>query len=91
MTGKIDPQLAHELLARADGGGATARAGASWPHVAGLLGMGASSSLAIVAFAYVPTPLIWLPMGLLFVWFVVVASSTLSAITLAGAWVEASR
>ncbi len=68
MTGPLDPQQAQELLNRAHRQDATARAGASWPHIAGLLGMGAASSLALVALAYVPPSLIWLPMALLFVW-----------------------
>ncbi|QIK71770.1 hypothetical protein G7070_05145 [Propioniciclava coleopterorum] len=141
MTAPLDPQRARELLEQADSAGATARAGASWPHIAGLLGMGAASSLALVALAYVPPVMIWLPMALLFAWigallafggvfgrsikrgfghrwrvtmlvwgivwvagvvgtswlfagqawFVVVASVALTAVTLVGAWVEASR
>ncbi len=68
MSDQMDPRLARELLEQADSAGATARAGASWPHIAGLLGMGAASSLALVALAYVPPALTWLPMMLLFVW-----------------------
>lgn len=70
MSAPIDPEQAAELLRRADRHDATARAGASWPHIAGLLGMGAASSVALVALAYTPLTLIWLPMGLLFVWLV---------------------
>ena len=68
MTDPLDPQRAQELLNQADQQDATARAGASWPHIAGLLGMGAASSLALVALAYVPPSLTWLPMALLFIW-----------------------
>lgn len=62
------PDEARELLAQASRTASTTRAGASWPHIAGLLGMGAASSLAVPALAYVPEQLVWIPMTLLFVW-----------------------
>ncbi len=68
MTGPLDPDQARALLRQADGAAATARAGASWPHIAGLMGLGAASSLALVALAYVPPTLLWLPLTLLFAW-----------------------
>ncbi|RXW32893.1 hypothetical protein [Propioniciclava flava] len=68
MTGSLNPDEARALLQQADGVAATARAGASWPHIAGLMGLGAASSLALVALSYIPPALMWLPLTLLFAW-----------------------
>lgn len=64
----LTPDEARALLDQAERTASTTRAGASWPHIAGLLGMGAASSLALPALAFVPTELTWLPLVLLFTW-----------------------
>lgn len=65
----LTPDEARALLDQAERTASTTRAGASWPHIAGLLGMGAASSLALPALAFVPSKeLIWLPLLLLFAW-----------------------
>ena len=68
MSDQVTPDEARALLDQASRAASTARAGASWPQIAGLLGMGAASSLALPALAYVPDELVWLPMILLFTW-----------------------
>ena len=45
MTGSLNPDEARALLQQADGVAATARAGASWPHIAGLMGLAACDAL----------------------------------------------
>lgn len=62
------PEEARELLEQAARTASTTRAGASWPQLAGLLGLGGASSLALVALAYVPTELVALPLLLFLGW-----------------------
>ena len=62
------PEEARRLLEQAERSSATASAGASWPHIAGLLGLGGASSLALPALAYVPEEFVAIPLLLLFVW-----------------------
>lgn len=135
------PDEARALLDQAARTASTTRAGASWPQIGGLLGLGGASSLALPALAFAPEHLLAIPMTLLFVWigvifaftaafsrslkhgfgrrwittiviwgvlwilgvagiywwfegqawFLVVASGSLTAVTLAGAWIEARR
>lgn len=59
------------LLRQADQAAAAAKRAASWPAIATLLLIGASSSFALVLFAYVPEGLAWLPLTLLMAWFAV--------------------
>ena len=67
-TQNLSPEQARALIEQAERTAATTRSGASWPHIAGLLAMGAASSLAIPALAYVPTQYTLIPLILLFVW-----------------------
>lgn len=62
------PEEARGLLEQAERTASTTRAGASWPQVAGLLGLGGASSLALVALAHVPEELVALPLVLFFAW-----------------------
>lgn len=68
MSDQPTPEEARALLDQAEQAASTTRAGASWPQIAGLLGLGGASSLAIPAFAYTPEHLVALPMVLVFVW-----------------------
>lgn len=64
-------QTARELLQEAGRLGAASRAGASWPHIAMLLGLGAISSLSLLSFWLVGQfneSLIALPMMAMLVW-----------------------
>ena len=62
------PEEARELLEQAARTASTTRAGASWPQLAGLLGLGGASALTLVALAYVPDELVALPLLLFFGW-----------------------
>lgn len=68
MSEPLTPEQARTLLARAEHTASTTRAGASWPQTAALLVLGAASSLTLPALAYVPSPLLWLPLVLMFTW-----------------------
>ncbi len=68
MSEQPTPQRARELLEQAARTDSTTRAGSSWPQIAGLFGLGAASSLGLVALAYVPDELVALPLVLVFVW-----------------------
>lgn len=68
MSSGPSPEQARALLDQAAHAAATTRAGASWPQVAGLLGLGGASSLAVPAFAFMPEDLVALPLVLVFVW-----------------------
>lgn len=68
MSATPTPDEARALLEKAALTTSASRVGASWPHIAGLLGMGAASSLALPALAYVPRELRLLPLLLLFAW-----------------------
>lgn len=68
MSEHLDPQEAQELLDHAGRLGAATRSGASWPYIAGLLGMGGASSMGLLALAWAPQGLTWLPMLVLFAW-----------------------
>lgn len=70
MSSSPTPEQARALLAQASQAEATTRSGASWPQIAGLLGLGASSSLALPALAYVPSDLVALPVILMMLWVV---------------------
>jgi hypothetical protein len=62
---------ARRLLDRADRIGGSVRTGAGWPQISLLLGLGAVSSLGVIALAYVariPGASIVLPMGAMLVW-----------------------
>ena len=135
------PEEARALLAQASQSESTTKAGASWPQIAGLLSLGAASSLALPAVVYVPGDLLALPMALMMLWiaasfvfmaafsrsakrgfgkrwvitiitwgilwvvgivgtstwfvnqtwFLVAACAALTAVTMAGAWIEAKR
>lgn len=63
-----DADHARELLSRAEAARSTARAAASWPNIAGLAGLGGASSLGLVALAFAPVGMTWLPMVLLGIW-----------------------
>lgn len=71
MTNGPTPEEARALLAQAAQSEATTKAGSSWPQVAGLLSLGASSSLALPAIAYAPSDLLMLPMILMIFWITV--------------------
>ncbi|MGY5766301.1 hypothetical protein ACXET9_14000 [Brachybacterium sp. DNPG3] len=62
------PEEAQALLARAAQAESTTRTGASWPQIAGLLGLGAASSLALPAIAFAPTEMLALPLTLMILW-----------------------
>lgn len=62
------PEEARALLDQAARTTSSSKVGASWPHIAGLLGMGAASSLALPALVYIPQELRLLPLFLLFAW-----------------------
>lgn len=66
--GNPTPDEARALLAQAMQSESTTKAGSSWPQIAGLLSLGAASSLALPAIVYVPSDLIALPMTLMMVW-----------------------
>lgn len=141
MSAQPSPDEARALLDQAARSASTARAGAGWPQIAGLMGMGGASSLALPALAFAPEGLVGLPMTLLFIWigalfafgavfsrsvkrgfgrrwtttivlwgicwvagvvgvswvfegqmwFLVLASSAITVVTLVGAWIEARR
>ncbi|MFT3889289.1 MAG: hypothetical protein QM713_14150 [Arachnia sp.] len=68
MTDQPTPDEARALLEQASRTSSTTRVGASWPHIAGLLGMGAASSLALPALAFAPDDMRALPLILMFAW-----------------------
>lgn len=68
MNATPTPDEARALLEQAAHTTSASRKGASWAHIAGLLGLGAASSLALPALAYVPRELRLLPLLLLFAW-----------------------
>ncbi|RAX49373.1 hypothetical protein DQ353_10070 [Arthrobacter sp. AQ5-05] len=62
---KFSPSATQDLLNEAGRLGAASRFGASWPHITMLLGLGAISSLSLLAFwlvGQVDESLIWIPM-----------------------------
>ncbi|GAA4373587.1 hypothetical protein [Paeniglutamicibacter cryotolerans] len=64
-------QAARDLLREAGRLGAAARTGASWPHIAMLLGMGAISSLSLISFWLVgrfDESLIAIPLIAMLIW-----------------------
>ena len=67
----LTPAAAQNLLSEAGRLGAASRSGASWPQITMLLGLGAISSISLLAFwlvAQVDESLIWIPMTALLVW-----------------------
>lgn len=62
------PEEARALLARAAQSESTTRAASSWPQIAGLLSLGAASSLALPAIVYTPGEVRALPMVLMVLW-----------------------
>lgn len=66
--GGLTPEQAQALLAQASQAESTTKTGAGWPQIAGLLSLGAASSLALPAIAYVPSELIALPMVFMMLW-----------------------
>lgn len=64
----LTPEQAQALLSQAAQAESTTRSGASWPQIAGLLSLGAASSLELPAFVYVPSELLALPMSLMMLW-----------------------
>ncbi len=68
---KLSPSAAQNLLNEAGRLGAASRSGAGWPHIAMLLGLGAISSMSLLAFwlvGQVNESLIWIPMLGMFSW-----------------------
>lgn len=69
MNTQPTPDEARELLERAARAESVTRSGASWPHIASLFGIGASSSLALLAFAKWPDDnTVLYPIAILMVW-----------------------
>lgn len=67
----LDPQQARDLLDQAGRLGSAARAGASWPQITCLLGIGGVSAMFAVAAYFVVRSdehLIWFPMVVMGVW-----------------------
>ena len=67
----LSPAAAQNMLNEAGRLGAASRAGASWPHVTMLLGMGAISSLSLLSFWLVGQfneSLIWVPLVGMLAW-----------------------
>lgn len=62
------PEEARALLAQASRSESVTKAGSSWPQVAGILSLGATSSLALPAIAYAPAGSLALPIGLMTFW-----------------------
>lgn len=71
MSEQLTPDEARDLLGKADQLGAAAQAGASWPQIALLLGLGGVSSMAIIAMT-LATNLnklyVFIPMGFMLGW-----------------------
>ena len=70
MSESPTPQQARTLLAQASQSASSTKAGASWPQIAGLLSLGAASSLALPAIAFAPGGSIALPILLMTAWIV---------------------
>lgn len=71
MSDEVDAARARQLLQEAGRLGAAARAGASWPQIACLLGLGGVSTMFVVSLPLVVMAderLIWLPMVAMAVW-----------------------
>ncbi|WP_422117094.1 hypothetical protein [Brachybacterium sp. UNK5269] len=68
MSNDPTPDEAQALLAQASQSASTTKAGSSWPQIAGLLTLGAASSLALPAIAFAPSRSIALPVVLVMVW-----------------------
>lgn len=67
----LTPAAAQKLLNEAGRLGAASRSGAGWPHIAMLLGLGAISSMSLLAFwlvGQVDESLIWIPMTGMLIW-----------------------
>lgn len=77
MTEPMDAARARALLDEAGRLGSAARAGASWPQIACLLGLGGVSTMFMVALHLVvgyDTHLVWLPMAAMGVWVAILIS-----------------
>ncbi|KQO00983.1 MULTISPECIES: hypothetical protein [unclassified Arthrobacter] len=75
-----DADQARRLLAQADQIGGSVRTGAGWPQISLLLGLGAISSLGVIALAYaaqIPGASIVLPMGAMLVWLAIFVTMAL--------------
>lgn len=80
MTEPVDPQQARELLERAGQLSAASRSGAGWPQITMLLGLGASSSMFMVALHLVMLAderLVWLPMVIMLLWLAILSVTML--------------
>ena len=72
-----NPDEARELLEQAGRLGSASRAGASWPQVALLLGLGGISAMFTVALYLVVLAdkrLVWLPMSVMLVWLAILTT-----------------
>lgn len=70
-TGPLDAARARELLNEAGRLGSASRSGASWPAIGTMLGLGATSSMFMVALHLVTLSdegLVWLPLVVMGVW-----------------------
>ena len=77
MTGEMDAARARHLLDEAGRLGSIARAGASWPHIAFLLGLGGVSTMFVVALHLVVRSdehLVWLPMAAMGAWLAILVT-----------------
>lgn len=78
MNDHINAARARELLDEAGRLGSAARAGASWPHITCLLGIGGVSTMFIVSLYLVTRldqRLIWFPMGAMAVWLAILIAT----------------
>ncbi|MDO5533057.1 MAG: hypothetical protein Q4F65_00195 [Propionibacteriaceae bacterium] len=76
-----NPQQARDLLDQADRLGAASRAGAGWPQISLLLGLGGLSSMLAVSLylvVLIEPSLVWVPMAVFGVWLAILTATALT-------------